>query len=538
MAKVQAVTFYHDTKRDVLIYPRHGDFIAAQLQQAIPEAREINGAYIAIPRTLRNSQVLRLFNFPVPAVMDGYDWPRHPSIKEPYESQKLAANFMVLHPRSFNLSDMGVGKTLTTLWAADFLMRQKKFKALVVCPLSIMQRVWADAIFRHFLNRRTFEILHGSAEARIRALTADVDFFIVNFDGVGVGAHTRRRFELDGFSEALAQRSDIRLAIVDEASALKDATTKRHRIAREVYGKKDYLWLLSGTPVPNAPTDAYGLAKIVNNAQGKSFRTFQSETMYQPYPGGFKWLPQRDGYEKARRLLTPSIRIDIKSVWDGPEMTTQQREVPLTDEQKRHMAALKKDLQVSLKSGALINAANEAAARQKYMQISLGAIYDQGHGVHLIDSRPRIEELKAVLTEALGKALIFAGLTSVLTLLNNELKEWSREVINGDVPQKTRSAVFQAFQESDAPRLLIADPGTMAHGLDLYEARTVVWFGATDKAELYMQANKRAHRPGQRYPVTVVQLVSNPLEREIYRRLETNTSMQGALLDAVKRGEL
>ena len=53
-----------------------------------------------------------------------------------------------------------------------------------------------------------------------------------------------------------------------------------------------------------------------------------------------------------------------------------------------------------------------------------------------------------------------------------------------------------------------------------------------------MQANKRAHRPGQKYPVTVVQIVSNNLEREIFRRLESNESMQGALLDAVRRGEL
>lgn len=532
------MNFYHDHARNLLVYPRQGDFICAQLQQAIPEAREINGKYIALPYTLCNAQVLRLFNFPVPQVMDKYDWPRHPSIKEPYESQKLVANFMVLHPRSFNLSDMGVGKTLTALWAADFLMRGLKCKALIVCPLSIMQRVWSDAIFRHFLNRRNCELLYGTVDQRRKALEKDADFYLINFDGVGIGAHTRRRFELDGFSKDLAARSDIRIAIVDEASAYKDATTKRHRIARDVFGKKDYLWLLSGTPTPNAPTDAYGLAKLVNNAQGKSFRTFQSETMYQPHPGGFKWLPRRDGYDKARRLLTPSVRIDIKDVWDGPEMTTQQREVPLTDEQKRHMVALKKDLQVLLKSGALINAANEAAARQKFIQISLGAIYDQAHDIHLIDSRPRIDELKAVLTEAPGKALIFAPLTSVLTLLSKELTEWPWEVINGDVPQKARSAIFQAFQSGEQPRILIADPSTMAHGLDLYAAQTVIWYGTTDKAELYSQANRRAHRPGQRFPVSIVQLVSNSLEREIYRRLEANTSMQGALLDAIKRGEL
>ena len=47
-----------------------------------------------------------------------------------------------------------------------------------------------------------------------------------------------------------------------------------------------------------------------------------------------------------------------------------------------------------------------------------------------------------------------------------------------------------------------------------------------------------AHRPGQAFPVTVVQIVSNKLEREIYRRLESNESLQGVLLQAVREGAI
>ena len=168
----------------------------------------------------------------------------------------------------------------------------------------------------------------------------------------------------------------------------------------------------------------------------------------------------------------------------------------------------------------------------------MGAIYDENHTTHLIDARPRIEELRAVIREAPGKLLVFAPLTSVVELLYKELAEWSREIVNGDTPAKARAKIFSDFQQGSDPRVLIADAGTMAHGLDLWMARTVVWYGPTDKTELYLQANKRAHRPGQKHPVTVVQIVSNPLEREIYRRLETNTRLQGALLEVVRKGEL
>ena len=529
---------FHDKSRNLLVYPGF-----PPSAQHLPEAMMVGPAHFAVPRTLTNCQVLRWFNYPVPPIIDetNYDFPIEPG-RHPLAHQKVMANFSVLHRRMFNLSDMGTMKTLATLWAADWLMKQYPegtCRALIVAPLSTLERVWANAIFKNFLSRRSFEILHGTADKRLAGLAKPADFYICNFDGVGVGAHTRKKFELDGFSKQLAEREDIRLTIVDEASAFKDAQTKRHRISRLVIARREYLWLLSGTPTPNAPTDAYGLAKLVNNAFGKSFSSFQSESMIKI--SQFKWIPQKDGYEKARKLLSPSIRYDIKDVWDGPEMTTQQREVELTVQQKKMMADLKRDLQVLVKSGQPISAPNEAAARQKFIQISLGAIYDSDHKVHLLDASPRLNELKAIVEQAPGKMLIFAPLTSVVNLLHKELnKAYSCEIVNGETSPNDRNRIFTGFQQdaNSDPKLLIADPGTMAHGLDLWQAQTVVWYGPTDKTELYLQANKRAHRPGQKYPVTIVQVVSNPLEREIYRRLESNTSLQGALLEMVRRGEL
>jgi SNF2 family DNA or RNA helicase len=272
---------------------------------------------------------------------------------------------------------------------------------------------------------------------------------------------------------------------------------------------------------------------MVNNAWGKSKTGFKLDTMYQPFPNSFKWLPKKDGYEKAAKLLSPSIRYELKDIWNGPECVTQQRSVELTLEQKKMMAELKRDLQVTLKSGAEISSVNEAAARQKFIQISLGAVYDSGHKAHAVDAKPRIHALNETLEEAPGKFLVFAPFTSVVNLLAKETKHRTVEVVNGDVSQKERSKIFAAFQEGDLQGI-IADPGTMAHGLDLWMARTVIWYGTTDKAELYAQANRRAHRPGQKYPVNVVQLVSNPLEIEIFRRLENNLSLQGSLLTMIK----
>jgi SNF2 family DNA or RNA helicase len=343
---------------------------------------------------------------------------------------------------------------------------------------------------------------------------------------------------LDGFSKQLAERDDIRLAIIDEASAYKDAQTKRHRIARMVFGAKDYLWLMTGTPTPNAPTDAYGLAKLVNNAWGKSFTTFRFETMHRITE--FKWVPQKDGYDKARRLLSPSIRFDISQVWDAPPTTTQVREAPLTAQQVKLLAQLKRDLQIEIKPGQPIAAVNEAAARMKFMQIAAGAVYDGAHVAHAIDAEPRLNEIETVCEETTRKVVIFVGLTSIVHLLYKRLsKRWSCAILNGEVAAKERADVIRRFGlETDDLRIVLCDPQATAHGInEMVTADTCIWATPTDKTELYLQGIKRLVRPGQTHPTTIVQIVSTKLEREIFRRLEHNETMQGALLSAIEKGE-
>lgn len=528
---------WYDTARKLMVYPLT---VGAPLQ-SLPDAINIENRYFAVPHTLTNAQVLRYYDYPVvPIINDStYNWPIQPG-RTPLAHQKIMANFCVLHRHCFNLSDMGTMKTQATIWAADFLMKQHApgtFRTLIVAPLSVLETIWAASIFKTFLHNRTFEILYGSEKQRLKALEKPADFYIVNPDGLSVGASIvpKRGAKLDGFSLAVAERKDIGLCVIDEASCYKDHTTDRHRIARLII-RKPYLWLLTGTPTPNKPTDAYGLAYMVNNAFGKSFNTFRLETMFRV--SEHKWVPFKDGYDKARGLLTPAIRFDIKDVWDGPEMTTQQLKAELTPAQKQLMKELKDELTIEINNKP-IDAINEAAFRNKYLQISAGAVYDSDHVAHEVDAKPRFKVLEEVMENAGGKIVVFAGLTSIVEMLYERLsKRWSCAVVNGSTPMSKRTAIFNAFQEQEKPHVIVADPGTMAHGVELYRARCAIWYTPVDSNEEYQQGNKRIHRPGQTHPVTVVQIVSNKTEIEVYNRLATNGSQQGLLLEMVRRGEL
>lgn len=515
---------FYSSQHDALIYDK------PELISSFTDARLINGCHVAIPAHLGNLQILRRLNEPVIAPMDrDYDWPIQRGLT-PLPHQKVMANFMTLHPRCFNLSDMGTMKTLASLWAADYIMSHYppgECRFLIVATLSTLRSVWADAIFQNLLGRRTCVVLHGDAQKRQDLLAKPADFYIVNHDGIRVGAQVQRKVSMKGFAADLAKRADIRGCIVDEASAYRDPGTARHTVARHLLKPRDYLWLMTGTPTPNGPLDAYGMAKLVNGAYGETLTSYKGRVMVQF--SQFKWVPRAGAHEEAKKLLSPAVRFAIEDCVELPECTMQLRDVELSAEQARAYKEFKKDLVLQV-GGKAITAVNEAVLRMKLIQIACGAIYDQNHVAHLIDASPRIAVLKEVIEQCREKVIVFAPLTSVVNMLNLTLKDYPRAVVNGAVSQKERTEIFRAFQQDKNPRVLIADPVAMAHGLTLVAASTIVWYAPVDRTEVFLQANKRIDRPGQKNRMNIVQLAATPVEREIFKRLANNQSMQGVML--------
>jgi len=276
------------------------------------------------------------------------------------------------------------------------------------------------------------------------------------------------------------------------------------------------------------------MAKLVNNAYGESFTNYQNRVMTKV--GMWKWVPKQGSHAEAHKLMRPSIRFAISDCVDLPPNTVQQREVELSAEQQKAYKEMKRDLVLQAKQGP-ITAANEAVLRMKLIQISCGAVYGHDRKVTYLDAKPRLAALREVMEACEQKIIVFAPLRSVGELLKSELsKSYTVAVVHGDVSAKDRNEIFRAFQQDENPRVIVADPGTMSHGLTLVAASTIIWYGPTDRTETYLQANKRIDRPGQVHSTSIVQIASTPIEREIYRRLQSNESLQGLVLQ-LARGE-
>ena len=450
-----------------------------------------------------------------------YDWPGR---FKPYQHQKDTAAFLTINEKGLVLNEIGTGKTQSALWAADYLMEVGAVgKVLIMSPLSTLERVWGDAVYMNFTHRRA-TVLHGTAERRKKLLRQNADFYIINHDGFPIIAQ-----EAKGMFD---------LVIVDEAAVLRNPTTKRFKTFRRwLENEKGIrLWLMTGTPTPNEPTDAWALAKLIDSPYcTKTYTAFKDQVMMKMGP--YRYIARPDSPETVKHILQPAVRFTRDECFDLPDTVLQTREVELTAEQTQHYKQMMKHL-ITETGGAdgTITAVNEAVKAMKLIQIACGVAYGED-GNHIeLDCGPRVSAVKEVIEEAGGKVILFVPLTGTLKMLERELsKQWTVASVNGAVSSAQRDQIFYNFQHATDPRVLIAHPATMAHGLTLTAASTVIWYGPIASNEQYTQANGRVERIGKRHVSNVVHIQSTALEQKIFQRLAAKQKLQGVLLDLIQQ---
>jgi SNF2 family DNA or RNA helicase len=472
-----------------------------------------DGCEIAVYWGLDEVRVLRnlgVKNVPSP-ITKRYNWPGK---YKPMAHQIETAAFLTLHRKAFVFSEPGTGKTLSALWAADYLMSIGKVRrVLILCPLSIMQSAWLGDLNNSIIHRSAVVAHHAQSSRRIEMVQENYEFVIANYDGLNLIAN---EIIADG-------RFD--LVIVDEANAYKTATTRRWKALKAILTPKTNLWMMTGTPAAQSPVDAFGLAKLVNPDGVPNFFTAWRDKVMNKITT-FKWAPKKEAQELVHEALQPSIRYTKEQCLDLPPVLTTTREVPLTPQQAKYYNLLKDQMLIQA-AGETISAVNAAAGVSKLLQISCGAAYTDDKGVVEFDSAPRLAVLEEILGETSRKVIIFALFLSSIDTIYRHLfkKNISVEYIHGGVTPNRRADIIRRFQNEKDPRVLLMQPQATAHGITLTAADTVVFFGPLMSVEQYIQCIARSDRKGQDSDkVTVIHIEGSPIEKKMFKALGAKVS--------------
>lgn len=486
---------------------------------------EENGTYeVAVYFGLDECRVLRnlgVKDVPSP-IATRYNWPGK---YKPMAHQIETASFLTMHRKAFVFSEPGTGKTLSALWAADYLMNRGIVKrCLILCPLSIMQSAWLGDLNNSIIHRSAIVAHHPQASRRIEMVQQDYQFVIANYDGLNL------------IADEINNDGRFDLVIVDEANAYKTMTTKRWKTLKSIIKPQTYLWMMTGTPASQSPADAYGLAKLVNPEGVPKFFTGWRDSVMNKVTQ-FKWAPKVTAPQLVHDALQPAIRFTKAQCLDLPPVITMVREVPLSPQQAKYYNLLKDRMMVSA-AGETITAVNAAAGVSKLLQISCGAAYTDDHEVIEFDAAPRLAVLEEILEETTRKVIIFALFRSTIDAIHQHLlkRNIHTECIHGDIPPHKRADTIRRFQSEPNPRVLVMQPQASAHGITLTAADTVVFYGPLMSVEQYIQCIARADRKGQDSDkVTVVHIQGSPIEKKMFKALEgkvTDNSLLTSMFEA------
>lgn len=440
----------------------------------------------------------------------------------PHDYQRYAAEFIITHPISALLLDMGLGKTSITLTAINDLLFDsfEIHKVLVVAPLRVARDTWSAEIekWEHLKNLQ-YSVVVGPAQERLKALCTPADIYIIN------------RENIQWLVEESGLTFDFDMAVIDELSSFKNHQSKRFKAFMKVRPKLKRIVGLTGTPASNGLMDLFAEFKLLDMGErlGRLIGQYRNAYFQPDKRNGmvvYSYKPLPDAEQRIYDKIS-DITISMKATdhLKMPELISAEYMVQLSENEKEKYDRLKKDLIFSTEDNE-VTAANAASLSNKLSQMANGAVYsDDGETVHIHDRK--LDALEDIIESMNGRPLLVAY------WFKHDLERIKKRF---EIREIKSSEDISDWNSGKIPVALI-HPASAGHGLNLQSGgSTLVWLGLTWSLELYQQTNARLWRQGQTADTVVIQhiIAKSTIDEQIMKALKTKDTTQAALITAVK----
>jgi SNF2 family DNA or RNA helicase len=438
--------------------------------------------------------------------------------RTPFKHQEAMAAFHIDHLRSFDLSDVGTGKTLPMVQTLRHVVNaDRPSKVLVICPNSIVDN-WKNEL--ELGSDLKVQLLRApNPIKRLQKLLEPADVYVINFEGVRTifGPLMFRNFPI---------------VIVDEAHHIKSPKAQQTKLILKLGKQATIRKAMSGTLVTNDLEDVWAPAQFVEpkifncNQWGFKQRYMQDKNAGKPWMKFPDWQPRPGAVEEVRKKLEPyAIRFEKRDVLKFlPPVLFEKRLVTLDDEQRRVYKELKREFMADLDDGTIVLAAQILPRITKLIEVTSGFLYTETEpgkrSTYRFKQNAKLNELHLVLAEIGNKrTVIWASFKEDIAIVRNSLSLDAR-VITGDTPAAERQNIVDLFNSNQFQHL-ICNPQAAGEGLTIL-APYAIYFSRSWKLGERLQSLGRHDRPGaeQFENITVIDIVAeNTIDVEVLNAL-------------------
>ncbi|AHL74807.1 helicase [Stutzerimonas stutzeri] len=425
--------------------------------------------------------------------------------------------------------DMGLGKTLQTL--AHLLLEKEAGRldrpCLVVMPTSLIPN-WQDEAAR-FAPALKVVTLHGSSRQQHYEHLTEYDVLFTTY------ALLPR--DIDRLVEL-----PLHVLVLDEAQNIKNASSKAAQAAGRLNTRQRLC--LTGTPLENHLGELWSLfnflmpgwlgdAKRFNRDYRNPIEKNGDSDRLQHLTNRIKpFLLRRRKEQVARELPAKN------EILHWVELNAAQRDlyetVRLAMDSKVRDEIDRKGL---ARSQIVIL---DALLKLRQVCCDLRLVKSDATKPTRGSSSGKLDSLMEMLTELLAEGrriLLFSQFTSMLALIEEELRSRAIDYVQITGDTKDRRTPVRRFQSGEVPLFLISlkAGGT---GLNLTAADTVIHYDPWWNPAAENQATDRAHRIGQDKPVFVYKLIARATVEEKIQQLQRHKAeLAAGVLDAGHRSE-
>jgi len=440
---------------------------------------------------LFKDRLLYLLQPPLDGLFDG----RQLSVPfEPFPYQLEGIAFLMPRHHALLADEMGLGKTAQAILAMRLLFHQGVIRrGLVVCPKALLHN-WAREL-KMWAPDIPFETVDGDPERRRSAwLVSNCPLKLVNYETLTRDADL-----------ASDPRVVFDVVVLDEAQRIKNKDSKTAQSVRALNRVRS--WALTGTPIENHPDDLVNIFSFVD-------------------PGR---VPADTPPRRLQSLTSDCILRRTKEVVqsDMPPITLHDHQLELTPAQRAAYARAETDGVVQLNAlGATISVQH---VFQLVMRLKQICNFDPLTGESAKQDQLLIDMEE--IADSGRKAIIFSQWVEPLQVLAKSLTQYGALQYHGKIPQNDRTPILDRFKNDPDCHVLLMSYGTGSVGLNLQFANYVFLFDRWWNPAVEDQAINRAHRIGQRNPVTVTRfLAEETIEGRIATILEAKRKVFNDLL--------
>lgn len=464
-------------------------------------------------------------------VMSDYTFP---GVVQPFDLQVKTVEFLLNDTRKkFVFNQIGTGKTFAAVWAMDIKIQAGDIrKILIISPKSTQRSVWQHHLGIVGFGRWDVQIIEGTSQKKIATLIeAQKDDRTVK-----VNIITPQSLHLL-INEKQCAIVTYDLIIVDESAGFRNVKTRKCKALQILQAQSKYLWCMTGSPTPEAPTDLYVTGKMVSpETFPRSFTAMKLLTMDRV--SNFVWRPKREAISTIVEWLRGKYCLYTREELNLEKAITQVLKVEPSAEQVKATKELMRDAYLALNQGTL-TPQTEADMMSKLLQIAGGAVKakdkeSKRDTLERIKLSGKVDALMDILDANKYPAIVYTPFLGHMEIVSEILRDrWRCAQVSGQTSSGQRAQIFSDFQRCEYD-CMIAQPAAMAHGITLTASNVVIWWTPPMGHEVFEQANGRIDRVGQKSVPFIIMLSCSPIENKVIGRLQQKSKIQGGLIELLR----